>query len=87
MNKQDATEMRDHGVRAIRELMDLLYMARDRCSPEEYESIKRGVGLSIGRIDVDLLGIIYKEYPEIDDLAGKLPEQERSSNALTRHQK
>lgn len=71
MDKQAALEMKEHGVRAIRELVDLLNIALDRCSHEECESIKRGVGLSIGRIDVDLLGIIYKQYPEIDDLKEK----------------
>ena len=69
MNKQDAIEMNEHGVRAIRELTTLLDKALNRCSPEECELIKRGVGLSIGRIDVDLLGIIYQQYPEIDHLA------------------
>jgi hypothetical protein len=69
MDKRDAIRMKEHGVKAIKELMDLLYLALDRCSPEECELIKRGVGLSIGRIDVDLLGIIYQQYPEIDDLA------------------
>lgn len=69
MDKQAAIEMRDHGVKAIRGLMDLLYLAQERCSPEECELIKRGVGLSIGRIDADLLSIIYKQYPELDDVA------------------
>ena len=71
MDKRYAIEMKEHGVRAIKELMDLLNIAFDRCSPEECELIKRGVGLSIGRIDVDLLSIIYQQYPEIDDLADK----------------
>ena len=64
MDKQDAIEMRNHGVKAIRELMDLLYFALERCSPEECESFKRGVGLSIGRIDEVVLGIIYGQYPK-----------------------
>ena len=73
MDKQDAIVMRDHGVNAIRELMDLLYFALERCSPEECESIKQGVGLSIGRIDeMILLGTIYKQYPELDDVADQL---------------
>jgi len=71
MDKSDAIQMKEHGVRAIKELMDLLYLALDRCSPEESKLIKRAVGLSIGRIDEELLGIIYKQYPEIDDLAEK----------------
>jgi hypothetical protein len=68
VNQQDATEMRERGLKAIAELSQLLNTARDRCSQEEYELIKRGVGLSIGRIQTDLLDIINAAYPELDDL-------------------
>lgn len=68
MNKDDAIELRDHGLRAIEELALLLNIACERCSEDERERIKRGVGLSIGRIDVDLLAVIYEQYPEIDHL-------------------
>ena len=68
MKKQDATEMKQHGLRAIEELSDLLNIAVDGCSGEEYERIKRGVGLSIGRIQTELLDVIYAEYPELDHL-------------------
>jgi hypothetical protein len=66
MNKDDAIELRDHGLRAIEELTLLLNIAWERCSEDERERIRRGVGLSIGRIDVDLLAVIYAQYPEID---------------------
>ena len=68
MNKQDAIEMKRHGLNAIEELSDLLTIALDRCSPEESELIKRGVGLSIGRIQTELLDTIYRTYPELDHL-------------------
>jgi len=68
MNKDDAIELRDHGLRAIEELTLLLNIAWERCSGDERERIRRGVGLSIGRIDVDLLSVIYEQHPEIDHL-------------------
>ena len=68
MNKQDAIEMKEHGLTAIEELSDLLNIALGRCSPGEYERIKRGVGLSIGRIQTELLDVIYETYPELDHL-------------------
>jgi len=71
MTKDDAIEMRDHGVRAIEELSNLLNIAWERCSEDERQRIKRGVGLSIGRIDVELLSIIYEQYPEIDHLKNR----------------
>ena len=68
VNKQDATDMRNHGLSAIEELSRLLNIALDRCSPEQYEQIKRGVGLSIGRIQLEVLDVIYAAYPELDHL-------------------
>ena len=68
MNKDDAIELRDHGLRAIEELTLLLNIAWERCSEDERQRIRRGVGLSIGRIDVDLLSVLYEQHPEIDHL-------------------
>ncbi len=68
MNNQEATEMRDHGLKAIQELLIVLNLAKTQCSQEQYEQIKRGVGLSIGRIQMELLAVINAAYPELDDL-------------------
>lgn len=68
VNKHDATEMRDHGLRAIEELSRLLNVALDKCSSEQYEQIRKGVGLSIGRIQLEVLDVIYAEYPELNHL-------------------
>ena len=68
MNKQDATKMRTHGLSAIEELSRLLIIALDKCPPEQYKQIKRGVGLSIGRIQLEVLDVIYAAYPELDHL-------------------
>jgi hypothetical protein len=41
---------------------------RDQCSEEDFQMIKRGVGLSIGRIATELLEPVYRQHPEIDDM-------------------
>lgn len=68
MNKHDATEIRDYALRAIKELTALLSIAKDKCSPEQHEQIRRGVGLSIGKIQMEILEVINAAYPELDDL-------------------
>jgi hypothetical protein len=68
VKKQTATEMRNHGLSAIEELSRLLNIAMDSCAPEQYEQIRRGVGLSIGRIQLEVLDVIYAAYPELDHL-------------------
>jgi hypothetical protein len=68
VNKQDATEMRKHGLGAIEELSRLLNIALETCPPEQYKQIKRGVGLSIGRIQLEVLDVIYAAYPDLNHL-------------------
>ncbi len=68
LEKDDAVQIRDHALKAIRELMDLLYISKDKFDAEQYEQIKRCVGLSIGRIQMEILEIINAAYPELDDL-------------------
>jgi hypothetical protein len=68
LEKDDAVEIRDHALNAIRELLDVLHISKDKCDPEQYEQIKRCVGLSIGRIQMEILEIINTLFPELDDL-------------------
>ena len=68
IEKQCATEICELALKAISELSQSLNISRGRSSEEEYELIKRGVGLSIGKIQTDLLDVIYAAYPELDDL-------------------
>jgi hypothetical protein len=74
LKKDDAKIIRDHALTAIRELMTLHYFSTDKCSPEQYEKLKRGVGLSVGKIQMEILEVINKEYPELDDLLDVTPE-------------
>ncbi len=68
LEKDDAVEIRDHALKAIRELMELLYISKGKFDAEQYEQIHRCVGLSIGRIQMEILEIINAAYPELDDL-------------------
>jgi hypothetical protein len=68
LNKDDAKEIRDHALKAIEELMALLYISKDKCSSDQHEQIERGVGLSIGKIQMEILEVINAAYPELDDL-------------------
>jgi len=68
MNSEvEARELRELGLRAVEELSDLLNAAKTRCSEEEYERLRRGVGLSIGRIQTEVLDVICEKYPHIED--------------------
>jgi hypothetical protein len=68
IEKQIAVETRDHALKAISELSQMLNVIHGRCSHEDYERIKKGIGLSIGIIQCELLDIIYAEHPDLNDL-------------------
>ena len=68
IEKERAAEIRESALRAISELSRLLEACRGRCSDDDYERLRKGVGLSIGRIQTDLLDVVYSAYPDLDDL-------------------
>ena len=66
IDKNAAIEIQRHALKAIESLEAALYAAKNCCPEKDFERIKRGVGLSIGRIDSELLSVIYEVYPELD---------------------
>jgi len=43
-------------------------LANENGSPEEFDGLKRPIGILIGQIETDVLGRLYVEHPELDDL-------------------
>ena len=68
MDKETAIEIRDHALSAITDLNSALNAAQGKCSDEDFEKLKKAVGISMGNIDIDILCFLNKKYPEIDDL-------------------
>lgn len=68
MEKELAEIVRHNGLEAVKSLSAILQSAQGRCSPEEFEVLRRAVGLSIGKIQMEVLEVVYREHPELDDL-------------------
>ncbi|ACL05939.1 conserved hypothetical protein [Desulfatibacillum aliphaticivorans] len=68
IKKKLAHEIRELSLNAISELSKILYISEGQCLDEEYELVKKGVGLSIGRIQTGLLDLMNSYYSEEDDL-------------------
>lgn len=68
IRKAVAIEIKNLALDAVHSLMKALESCEGNCSEEDRRQIERGVGLSIGRIETELLGFIYQAYPELDDL-------------------
>ena len=68
IDREVAIEIQGHTLSAIEALVRALNAAVGRCSEEDFLAIKRGVGLSLGRIQMEILEVINSQYPELDHL-------------------
>ena len=68
MEREGAEQIRGLALQAACDLAKVLKVISGRCSDEQYEKIRKAVGLCIGGIQVDLLDIVYAEYPDLKDL-------------------
>lgn len=65
INRETAELVRDLALKAVSELSRALAVGESSCSPEDLERIKRGVGLSIGRIQTELIDVVLKDHPDL----------------------
>jgi len=68
IEKKIAEEIRELALQATEALSKILISAQDRCPEEEYERMKKGAGLAIGKIETDILAVVYTNYPDLDQL-------------------
>lgn len=50
----------------IIELGKVLDEAKFSASPDEYEELKKALGVVIGTLEIDLLWMLYKKHPELE---------------------
>lgn len=67
MNLKVTTGARDRALAAI-EILHPIIKIDVNWELKELTGLRRGIGLSIGTIEVDLLRIIYEKFPDLDDL-------------------
>jgi hypothetical protein len=68
LDKDCALNIRELALEAITNLSKALERSQGKCSTEDFERIKEGVGLSIAHIQTWILDPIYAQYPDLDDL-------------------
>ena len=68
MDKETAEQIKQGSINAITELSKILFEVQHTCPPDEFEVIRRGVGLTIGRIQLEILNFVYDQFPEMDHL-------------------
>ncbi|MBV9215649.1 MAG: hypothetical protein JO053_05685 [Acidobacteria bacterium] len=70
MDRFTAEKMTRRGEAAIRELVSIMEVDRvqEQLTSDEFDAIKRVIGLTLGTIDFELLKPVYEQYPELDPI-------------------
>lgn len=67
MERDQAIQIRAKALAAVENLVSLLEMVRGTLTPEEFEEVKKGVGLSIGAIEIHLNVPLYQRFPDLEN--------------------
>ncbi len=70
IDRKLAEEAVKNGLEAVR-ILHSIVLGEDFSSLNGNETVRRGVGLSIGEIEMKLLVPIFQRYPDLDDLKAK----------------
>lgn len=68
MNAVEGAKIHKMARESIAQLAQILNVAKGICDDSEYEQLKRGIGLAIGSIQMEVLEPINVRFPELDDL-------------------
>lgn len=67
VDREIAGEAHAAALAASRKLEQLLMDIHDRCSDEDYESIRKAVASALGEIYVTVMLPLEHEYPELEE--------------------
>ena len=66
MNREQAVEVKEKALAAVEALTSVLYIVKGKVSDEEFERIKRGIGLAIGSIEIHVNAPLYRQFPDLE---------------------
>jgi hypothetical protein len=69
IDRETAERARDEILQGMYHLNRSLVLADGHFPDETYQLMRRGVGVAIGRLEVDYLHHIFALYPDLDDVA------------------
>lgn len=68
LEKEVAVRIKEGSLNAVRELTSLLHEIHEKCDEDDMSVIKRGIGLTIGRIQLEILDYVYYQHPDLSHL-------------------
>lgn len=68
MKKEHALNINNVSIDSITSFSKLLMEMNGQISNEEFQILKKGIGIVIGELQVRVLDFIYKQYPDLSDI-------------------
>lgn len=69
MDAESAARFKKHTSEVVKELSLALLLTQGACATDEFLRLKRSIGDIIARVDNMLYEAVYKDHPDLDDVA------------------
>jgi hypothetical protein len=66
MDRDQAVQIKEKALTAVESLMSVLAAMKDQVPPDEFERIKRSVGLAVGAIEMHINVPLYQMFPDLE---------------------
>ncbi|RST47335.1 hypothetical protein [Variovorax sp. MHTC-1] len=66
MKRDQAIQIHAKALAAVESLISILEVMKDTVAPEEFEKLKKGVGLSIGAIEMHINAPLHQQFPDLE---------------------
>lgn len=67
MERDQAMQIHAKALVAVEHLMSILEVMKGPLTLEEFEEVKKGVGLSIGAIEMHVNAPLFRRFPGLED--------------------
>lgn len=68
MKKKTAEFVSTESLKVIAALSSIVIKIQKESDPEEFEQMRKSIGIIVGKIQSDILDPICSKFPELDDL-------------------
>jgi hypothetical protein len=66
MNRDQAVEVNKRALAAVGALVSILDIVKDKVAAEEFEQVKKGIGLAMGSIEIHVNATLYRQFPDLE---------------------
>ena len=66
MNREQAVDVKERALAAVEALASVLDIVKGKVPDDEFEQVKKGIGLAIGSIEIHVNARLYRQFPDLE---------------------